>query len=71
MVSTRRGILKTGALALAGIGLAGALPGVLQPLALAAAPNRAAGAKPRVLIVLFQRGAVDGLNMLVPHGDSG
>jgi uncharacterized protein (DUF1501 family) len=70
MASTRRSFLKLGALALTGVGLSGALPGVLQRLAYAAAPQRAAGKKTPVLIVLFQRGAVDGLSLLVPHGDS-
>lgn len=62
----RRIFLKSGGLTLAGLGLSGALPGVLQSLA-AAAPS---GAKKRVLIVIFQRGAVDGLNMIVPHAES-
>lgn len=62
----RRFFLKSGGLALAGLGLSGAVPGVLQALAMAA-PS---GAKKRVLIVLFQRGAVDGLNMVVPHAES-
>ena len=63
----RRFFLKSGGLALAGLGLSGAVPGVLQSLAAAASP---AGAEKRVLIVLFQRGAVDGLNMVVPHAES-
>jgi len=61
----RRVFLKSGGLALAGFGLSGALPGVLQGLAHA----RGNAARPKVLIVLFQRGAVDGLNLVVPHGD--
>jgi uncharacterized protein (DUF1501 family) len=70
LASTRRDFLKFGALALTGVGLSGAFPGVLQRLAFAASLERAPGKKPPVLIVLFQRGAVDGLNLLVPHGDS-
>lgn len=61
----RRLFLKSGGLAIAGLGLAGALPGVLQPLAGA----RPATPRPKVLVVVFQRGAVDGLSMVVPHGD--
>jgi uncharacterized protein (DUF1501 family) len=71
MSTSRRIFLKSGGLALAGIGLAGALPGVLQSVALAGPPVARAGARPRTLVVVFQRGAVDGLNLLVPHGDSG
>lgn len=62
----RRFFLKSGGLALAGLGLSGAVPGVLQSLAAAAS----AGSNKRALIVLFQRGAVDGLNMVVPFGES-
>ena len=71
MKATRRVFLKHGGLALAGFGLTGALPGVLQSLAQVAPLSRPGAAKPPVLIVLFQRGAVDGLNMLVPHAESG
>lgn len=70
MKTTRRVFLKSGGLALAGIGLSGALPGLLQSLALAAPPPGSAPVKPKVLVVLFQRGAVDGLNLLVPHAES-
>jgi uncharacterized protein (DUF1501 family) len=66
---TRRVFLKGGGLALAGFGFSGALPSVLQSLA-QAAPAASRSATPRVLIVLFQRGAVDGLSLLVPHGDA-
>jgi len=71
MKTTRRVFLKGGGLAIAGFGLSGAFPGVLDSLAQAATLARPRSAKPPVLVVLFQRGAVDGLNMLVPHGDSG
>src|SRR5262249_33775508 len=60
---TRRSLLKGGALALVGLG---SVPRFLV---------RAAGAeavgtrptRPRILIAVFQRGAVDGLSMIVPH----
>jgi uncharacterized protein (DUF1501 family) len=59
MVS-RRIFMKNGGLALVSLGFAP------QFLARAAA---ASGATRRVLIAVFQRGAVDGLNMVVPFGE--
>ena len=59
---TRRSFVKGGALALVAMGVA---PRFLVRTALA--QSRAARSK--VLVVVFQRGAVDGLSMLVPHGD--
>jgi uncharacterized protein (DUF1501 family) len=59
---TRRSFMKGGALALVAMGAA---PRFVVRTALA--QSRAARSK--VLIVVFQRGAVDGLSMLVPHGD--
>jgi len=59
---TRRSFVKGGALALVALGVA---PRFVVRTALA--QSRAARSK--VLVVLFQRGAVDGLSMLVPHGD--
>jgi uncharacterized protein (DUF1501 family) len=56
----RRSILQGGALALASFGL--------DPLFLARTAL-AAGVRTKTLVCLFQRGAVDGLSMLVPHGD--
>jgi uncharacterized protein (DUF1501 family) len=70
MKSTRRSFLKSGGLALASLGLSGAVPGLMQSLAAAAPARNPASGKAPVLIVLFQRGAVDGLNLLVPHGES-
>jgi uncharacterized protein (DUF1501 family) len=60
--ATRRSFLKGGALALVALGAA---PRFLVRTALA---QERAG-KPKVLIAVFQRGAVDGLSMIVPHGD--
>jgi uncharacterized protein (DUF1501 family) len=62
--ATRRSFMKHGALALVAMG---AVPGFVVRSALA--QSRAARSK--VLVVVFQRGAVDGLSMLVPHGDPG
>src|SRR5258707_8418078 len=52
--------------ALAGVGTA-ALPSFLTRAAYGAADP---GSRPRRLVVLFQRGAADGLNIVVPHGES-
>jgi uncharacterized protein (DUF1501 family) len=56
---TRRALLKTGACSLIPLGI----PRFLGRAA-AAAPGRR-----RVLVAVFQRGAVDGLSMIPPHGD--
>lgn len=68
-VITRRFFLKRGALAFASIG-AGSLfgPDFLRSSVFAAETTRSIGGK-RVLVCLFQRGAADGLSMVVPFGD--
>src|SRR5881409_3269941 len=68
MSISRRVFVKSGGLALVSLGL--------DPLFLARAafasyrplPTSTAQSRP-ILVCLFQRGAVDGLNMIVPHGD--
>jgi len=60
----RRSILQGGALVLASLGVS---PAFLSRVAMAAS---APGARRKTLVCLFQRGAVDGLSMLVPHGES-
>ena len=57
---SRRIFLKDGGLALVSLGFA---PQFLARTVAAAAPRR------KVLITIFQRGAVDGLNMIVPFGE--
>ena len=57
----RRVFLKDGALALVSLGFA---PEFLARTVAAAAPRH------KVLVAIFQRGAVDGLNMVVPFGDA-
>ena len=57
---SRRVFLKDGALALVSLGFA---PQFLARTVAAAAPSR------KVLVTIFQRGAVDGLNMIVPFGE--
>ena len=68
MTLSRRTFLKRGALALVSVGSIPMWgPRFLQQLVFAAEPARGAGRK--ILICLFQRGAVDGLSMVVPYGD--
>src|SRR5205085_5905693 len=55
--------------ALASIGLATAAPSFLQRTVLAQGRERITGGRRKTLIAIFQRGAVDGLNMVVPHGE--
>jgi uncharacterized protein (DUF1501 family) len=62
----RRVFVRNGALALVSLGL--------DPVFLtrAAYANRSTAQpfnRPKTLVCIFQRGAVDGLNMIVPHGD--
>ena len=59
---TRRGFMKNGALALIGTS---AIPSFLARSVLAEATTAAANNKK--LVVIFQRGAVDGLNVVVPY----
>jgi uncharacterized protein (DUF1501 family) len=61
-VATRRGFMKNGALALIGTA---SIPAFLSRSVLAEATTAAANRKK--LVVLFQRGAVDGLNVVVPY----
>ena len=64
MSLTRRIFVRNGALA--AIGTA-ALPTFLTRAAFGAADP---GARPKRLVVIFQRGAADGLNIVVPHGEA-
>jgi uncharacterized protein (DUF1501 family) len=61
----RRIFLRSGAFALVTLGLN---PSFLRRTAFATELRGAARGK--ILIVLFQRGAADALNMVVPHGDA-
>ncbi|MDF2440686.1 MAG: hypothetical protein JWN98_1670 [Abditibacteriota bacterium] len=72
MNTTRRMFLKSGAIALVSSGLAPASgPVWLRDTVYAAEPNRSSSAANgrKILICIFQRGAVDGMSMVVPHGD--
>src|SRR5712664_1902596 len=59
---TRRSFMKGGAMAVLAFG---SLPRFLVRTAYA----EGRGTRPRIVIAVFQRGAVDGLSMVVPHGD--
>jgi uncharacterized protein (DUF1501 family) len=65
MSITRRIFLRNGALAVVGTT---ALPSFLTRAALGAADP---GIRNKRLVVIFQRGAADGLNIVVPHGEPG
>jgi uncharacterized protein (DUF1501 family) len=58
---TRRVFMKNGGLALVSLGFAPAF--LARTVAAAGNPRR------RVLVTIFQRGAVDGLNMIIPFGE--
>ncbi|MDQ3519586.1 MAG: DUF1501 domain-containing protein [Gemmatimonadota bacterium] len=61
----RRVFLKSGALALVTMGLN---PSFLRRSVFATELRRTA--KGKILVCVFQRGAADGLNMIVPHGEN-
>src|SRR5450755_2092049 len=60
---TRRVFLRNGALAIVGTT---ALPSFLTRAAFGAADP---GVRTKRLVVIFQRGAADGLNIVVPHAE--
>src|SRR5258705_10631866 len=63
MSITRRVFLRNGALAVVGTA---AIPSFLTRAAYSAVEP---GGKAKRLVVIFQRGAADGLNIVVPHGE--
>ncbi|MGI9035352.1 MAG: DUF1501 domain-containing protein [Pyrinomonadaceae bacterium] len=65
----RRYFLKASGIGLASFGLMSAAPQFLHQFANAATLTDKSGKK-KILITIFQRGAVDGLNVVVPHGES-
>jgi uncharacterized protein (DUF1501 family) len=65
----RRFFIKSGGVALASFGLAISAPSFLQRAVMAQA-RQITGGRRKTLIAIFQRGAVDGLNMVVPFGES-
>src|SRR5581483_9724776 len=60
---SRRAFIKGSALAMFGVG---SLPGWLSRSLYA---GESAGRRRKILVAIFQRGAVDGLNMVVPFGE--
>jgi len=62
----RRVFVKAGGLALVALGVD---PIFLTRAAYAVNRRTGSSARAKTLVCLFQRGAVDGLNMVVPHGD--
>ncbi len=67
-MTSRRGFLKSGGLALFGISLAGGIPGFLAE---AAASDKilAPYKKKKTMVCIFQRGAMDGLMAITPFTD--
>jgi len=63
----RRFFLRSGSIALASVGMSLSAPAFLERVVLG---NAVTGGKRKTLIAIFQRGAVDGLNMVVPFGES-
>jgi uncharacterized protein (DUF1501 family) len=66
----RRFFIKSGGVALASFGLMNAAPSFLQRTVFAQTRERITGGRRKTLIAIFQRGAVDGLNMVVPFGEA-
>ena len=60
-MTTRRAFLRNSALAMVGVGSA--------PLWLQRTLYGSQGPRKKILVAVFQRGAADGLNIVVPHGD--
>ena len=65
----RRFFLKSGGIALASLSMSVSAPSFLERAVLGQTRNSITGGKRKTLIAIFQRGAVDGLNMVVPHGE--
>src|SRR5580704_234943 len=64
MPTSRRIFLRDSAIAMVGVGTS---PVWLERAALAA--NSSSSGRKKVLVAIFQRGAADGLNIVVPHGE--
>ncbi|HKR58711.1 MAG TPA: DUF1501 domain-containing protein [Pyrinomonadaceae bacterium] len=65
----RRFFIRSGSIALASIGVSLSAPSFLQRALLAQTRERVTNGRRKTLIAIFQRGAVDGLNMIVPYGE--
>src|SRR2546425_10792913 len=64
----RRYFIKSGSIALASFGVMTSAPSFLKR-ALASTIDSVNGGRRKTLIAIFQRGAVDGLNVVVPYGE--
>jgi len=64
----RRFFLRSSGIGLASFGFMAAAPEFLHQFA--SAQTKGGYGRKKVLVTIFQRGAVDGLNMVVPYGDS-
>jgi uncharacterized protein (DUF1501 family) len=64
----RRYFIKSGSIALASFGVMVSAPSFLKR-ALASTIDSVSGGRRKTLIAIFQRGAVDGLNVVVPYGE--
>ena len=64
---TRRYFVTSTAATLFSVGF---LPSFLQRASAALAERKPGAGRRRVMVVVFMRGAVDGLNVVVPHGDA-
>ena len=65
----RRFFIKSGSIALASVGGSLVAPSFLQRALLAQVRDRVTSGRRKTVIAIFQRGAVDGLNMIVPYGE--
>lgn len=68
-MTNRRGFLKSGGLALMGIGLMGGIPGFLAEAVAGEQIIKPYG-KRKVMVCIFQRGAMDGLMAVTPFTDT-
>ena len=66
----RRFFITSCGVALASFSLLNSAPSFLQRTIFAQTRERLTGGRRKTLIAIFQRGAVDGLNMVVPFGES-
>jgi len=64
----RRYFIRSGSIALASFGVMASAPSFLKRT-LASTLDNASGGRRKTLIAIFQRGAVDGLNVVVPYGE--
>jgi uncharacterized protein (DUF1501 family) len=68
-MTTRRGFLKSGGLALFGISLMGGIPSFIAEAA-ASTKNIGPYKKKKIMVCIFQRGAMDGLMAVTPFTDT-